>query len=248
MRIAEDVLAVLDAAEVTGNRLVLQGQLDRKLYADVNKVIEAIGGKWNRGAKAHVFDMPASEVLEPILDTGEYSRTKQDFGQFDSPEEVVERVLQLAKIEPGMTVLEPSAGLGNLAKAAERAGGVVTAVEIDAKRAAALNGAAIPKATVVKADFLAWSPAAQFDRVVMNPPFARQVDIDHVLRAFDMLKPGGRLVSVMSGGVLFRNNRKAADFRTFVDRFGAAFIKLPAGAFASSGTEVSTCILTLVRE
>ena len=31
---------------------------------------------------------------------------------------------------------------------------------------------------------------AQFDAVVMNPPFEKQADIDHVLHAYKMLKPG----------------------------------------------------------
>jgi protein-L-isoaspartate O-methyltransferase len=246
MRVEQEVLAVLDGAIVDGNRLVLTGTLDRRLYAAVNKVIDGIGGKWNRSVKAHVFNEPVAELLDPILATGEYSRVKQDFGQFDSPPDVVDRVVRLAKIEPGMSVLEPSAGLGNIVRAALSHGGRVTAVEIDTKRAAALSG--LPDAVVIHGDFLSWNPPEQFDRVAMNPPFARQVDIDHVLRAFDLLKARGRLVSVMSGGVLFRNNRKAADFRSFVNRFGAGFVRLPAGAFAVSGTDVHSCILSLVRE
>lgn len=243
MKISQDVMQVLDRAEVDGNKLKLTGQLDRKLYTDVNKVLEAIGGKWNKGAKAHVFNDLVVDVLDPIMETGEYSRTKQDFGQFDSPEDVVARVIQLAGIEPGMVVLEPSAGVGNIAKAAEAAGGRVTAIEIDAKRCGSLAG--IPNITAHNHDFLQQTPVAHFDRVVMNPPFAKQTDIDHVLRAHKCLKSGGRLVSVMSASVLFRDNAKTKDFRAFVEARGGAFERLPDASFAQSGTAVHTCIVTI---
>lgn len=243
MKISQDVMQVLDRAEVDGNKLVLTGQLDRKLYQDVNKVLGAIGGKWSPGAKAHVFEMPVADVLEPIMETGEYSRTKQDFGQFDSPPEVVARVIELASIGPADLVLEPSAGIGNIARAAAEAGGVVTAVEIDVKRCAQLAG--IPCVQGHNHDFMQSTPNPHFDVVAMNPPFAKQADIDHVLHAVKFLKPGGRLVSVMSASVMFRSNAKTEAFRAFVEGHSGSIERLPDAAFASSGTQVNTCIVTL---
>lgn len=240
--ISQNVLEVLDRAELDGSSLTLTGQLDRKLYTDTNKVIEAAGGKWSKKLKAHVFDGDAAEAIEPLILTGEYSRPKQDFGQFDSPEAVVGRVIALACIEPGMAVLEPSAGIGNIAKAAERAGGVVTAIEVDAKRCAMLSG--VPKLTAHNHDFLQSTPSRHFDRVVMNPPFAKQADIQHVLHAAKFLKQGGRLVSVMSAAVMFRENRLATEFRAFVDAHGGSFERLPDRAFEESGTSVNTCIVS----
>ena len=35
---------------------VIVQQLDRNDYVKVNKALEALGGKWNRKAKAHLFD------------------------------------------------------------------------------------------------------------------------------------------------------------------------------------------------
>lgn len=241
MKIAQEVLEVLDRAEVDGKTLKLTGQLDRKLYADVNKVLEAIGGKWSKGAKAHVFDDLVADVLDPIMETGEYSRTKQDFGQFDSPPDVVARVIELARIEPGMLVLEPSAGVGNIARAAAEAGGIVTAVEIDPTRCAKLSGT--PNVSGNQHDFLQQTPMPHFDVVAMNPPFAKQADIDHVLHAAKCLKAGGRLVSVMSASVMFRDNSKTKAFRAFVEARGGTFDKLPDSSFFASGTQVSTCVV-----
>lgn len=242
-QIAQDVLKVLDAATIDGALLTLNGNLDRKLYVETNKVLEAAGGKWNRSKKGHVFEGDANEAIEPIILTGEYRVAKQDFGQFDSPEDVVSRVIQLAGIKPGMTVLEPSAGIGNIAYAAEAAGGKVTAIEIDAKRCEKLKGTA--SVTAHNHDFLQQAATAHFDRVVMNPPFAKQADIDHVLHAHKCLKSGGLLVAVMSASVLFRDNAKTASFRAFVESHGGTFERLPDASFAQSGTAVNTCIVTI---
>lgn len=240
-QISQDVLQVLDGAIIAGSTLQLTGQLDRKLYVETNKVLEAAGGKWSRKAKAHVFEGDAIDTIEPIILTGEYRLTKQDFGQFDSPDDVVDEVIRLAGIEAGMTVLEPSAGIGNIAKAAERAGGIVTAIEIDAKRCATLAG--IPKLTAHNHDFLQSEPSKHFDRVVMNPPFARQADIHHVTHAIGFLRPGGRLVSVMSASVMFRENALTKDFRDYVEFRGGTIERLPDAAFKASGTMVNTCLV-----
>lgn len=252
-KIPNEILAILSQATTDGPRLYLPGQLDRKTYQDVNKVLEANGGKWNRGAKAHVFSDDAADAIEQALLTGEFRRVKQELGQFDTPPEIVARLIELAEIEPGMNLLEPSAGIGNIALAAMERDAVVVTVEIDPKRAAELTmrilKSGIPAASLCEGifgDFLAIAPhETLYDRVVMNPPFAKQADIDHVTHALKFLRPGGRLVSVMSAGVLFRTDRKTASFRERLEGRGARIDKLPPDAFKESGTSVNAVILAV---
>ena len=94
-------------------------------------------------------------------------------------------------------------------------------------------------------DFLAQSPDAIYDRVVMNPPFAKQADIKHILHALKFLKSDGLLVSVMAAGVLFRDNRLTTDFRDLINERGGNIEELPDGAFKESGTMVRTVIVTI---
>src|SRR5204862_5173800 len=54
--VALHILAVLQAAYFEGDKIVLPTQLERKTYLDTNKVLERIGGKWNRKQKGHVFE------------------------------------------------------------------------------------------------------------------------------------------------------------------------------------------------
>ena len=77
----------------------------------------------------------------------------------------------------------------------------------------------------------------------MNPPFADQADIDHVTHALSFLKPGGKLVAIMSAGVTFREDRKASDFRALIWGMGGTMNELPEDSFKQSGTNVRTVLV-----
>lgn len=171
----------------------------------------------------------------------------RNFGFFETPAAVGARAMEELSLAPGMTVLEPSAGKGALANLARAAGGSVTCVEIQPTNAAHLRRLGYPR--VAERDFLHLDPAVlgQFDRVLMNPPFDRGRDVDHVTHALRFLKPGGRLVSIMAAGVEYRTDRKTTDFRATVERFKGKIRDLPFGSFAESGTNVNTVVVTMTR-
>lgn len=254
-KIDQEVIAVLTRSHIQGNIVVLPpGQLDRNLYQRVDKVLKAAGGKWDRRSNGHIFaDGDAVGAMDPILIAGEYRDSKQDFGQFDTPPAVIDRVMEIADIKPGEWVLEPSAGLGNLAVAAIERGALVETCEIDPKRAAALvmritklTSPAAAESTGRHADFLTVEPGDQpaFDLVLMNPPFARQADIDHVLHAAKFLKPQGRLVAIMSPSWQFRENAKSIGFREFLAEREAEVEALPDNSFKASGTGVNAVVVS----
>jgi 16S rRNA G1207 methylase RsmC len=88
-------------------------------------------------------------------------------------------------------------------------------------------------------------PKGLFDRIVMNPPFADQQDIRHVMHAATLLKPGGRLVAIMSAGVAFRDDRLSRAFRALLLEHGGAIEYLPEAAFKASGTGVLAVLVTI---
>jgi len=247
MQIETSVLNALGNAQITGSVLKLVEQMDRNLYVKTNKVLEAAGGKWNRKAGGHIFDGDAAEAMDQIILTGQISaiRTKaQQFGFFPTPLDLATKVIQLAKIQPGMTVLEPSAGKGSLAYLAAAAGAHVDCVELMDTNFAALAGD-MKLRSVRNADFLTLDVTEKYDRVVMNPPFDKQADIRHVQHAMKFLKDGGRLVSVMAAGVTFRTNRLTTDFRDLVNERGGVIEPVPEGTFKESGTSVNTVLVTI---
>lgn len=236
--IPHDALVVLSAGRCDGHEFFLPPEpLERNLYESVNKVLTALGGKWNRRAKAHVFADACAELIDAAIETGEYSRP-QDMGWFPTPPDVARRVVALANIGPGHRALEPSAGLGSLADIARAGGAHVDCVEIDPARARALSDAGH---AVTEGDFLAQPPRAEYDCVVMNPPFARRADIHHVNHARGFLRPSGRLVSIMSAGVAFREDVLTREFRRQCETITA----LPDGSFRPSGTDVRTVVVTM---
>jgi predicted RNA methylase len=244
MKIANDVLAVLSAAETTGNELRLVGQLDRKMYVKVNDVLEAAGGKWNKKAKRHIFDGDAAERIDEIILTGEVEKPKDEFNYFPTPSDIVQHLIEMAEIEAGMHVLEPSAGRGAIANQCAEIGATVDCYELmdDNYMALCEN---IKLRHVRQMDFLTQTPEAIYDRVAMNPPFMKQLDIKHVNHAHKFLKDGGKLVAIMSAGVKFRSNKLTEEFRSFVDSNRGSIEDLPEGSFKASGTMVNTVIVTI---
>jgi predicted RNA methylase len=248
MKVTNDVLQVLSAARIEANNVFLVGQLDRKLYTNTNKVLEAAGGKWNRKAQAHVFQGDASDRIEQIILTGSIEIPKDNFEFFPTPSAIVKKLLDIAEIKDGMLVLEPSAGQGAIAKEAHRA---AKNVQIDMYEMKPSNNAALValnlslSGVAEPCDFLSVNPNPIYDRVLMNPPFGKQADIKHVLHALKFLKPGGLLVSVMSAGVTFRENKLTADFRSLVNEKGGSIEDLAEGSFKQSGTMVNTVIVTI---
>ncbi|HDR9163657.1 TPA: SAM-dependent methyltransferase [Burkholderia vietnamiensis] len=242
MKVTTDVLAALSSATTAGRALTLTGQLDRGLYTRTNKVIEAAGGVWNRKAKAHLFPAEASDAIEQILLTGEIT-VPQDFGYFPTPPAVVERLVELADMRSGHRMLEPSAGRGNIASAFPDA--IIDCYEILPDNVAALKAFGHSNWNVTQADFLQVEPKPVYSRVVMNPPFEKRADIHHVKHALQFLIPGGLLVSVMSAAVSFRTDRLATEFRELIEERGGSIEPVPEGSFKSSGTMVSTVIVTI---
>lgn len=243
MRIDPAVSGILSRATVDGNAITINGQLDRAMYVKVNKVLEAAGGKWNRKAQAHLFPEPAAPILAALQADGTVL-TAQDEGWFPTPPPVVARILMLAGLQPGMKVLEPSAGDGAIAGPAASWGCAVDCVELNAKRATALRAAGFAR-SVADCDFLNVTPHPVYDRVLMNPPFAGKADLTHVRHALGFLRPGGLLVAVMAAGVQFREDRATAGFRELVDEAGGEIIPLPDEAFKESGTGIRTVLVTI---
>lgn len=240
------VLAKLERLEIVGSvAMRYPDPLERAEYTAMNKVLEALGGKWNRKANGHLFPSDPVPLIQHVLETGTFLDAKKAYGFFETPPGLAIRMVKLAGIDEGMRVLEPSAGRGMLAIAARQAGGDVTCVELQPEHAHHLR-VALDFETRCD-DFLAVARERKphFERVVMNPPFAGQADIDHVLAAFSLLVSGGKLVSVMSAGVSFRQNLKSMQFRSHLDI--QAMDALPDGTFKDAGTQVRTVLVTMEK-
>jgi predicted RNA methylase len=234
--------AVIEGASV---RLTC-GLLDPKTYKAVNEALERAGGKWNRKARAHLFDGDPTEILETIIHTGKLpGKNPLDF--FATPAPVVAQMIERAggAIREVAQVLEPSAGDGAICDGIRAAApdAVIRAVEADPKRAATLRSKGYE---VHETNFLGFRPLGSFEAILMNPPFTSSVDrlayITHIDHALTMLAPWGRLVAIAPGGFAYRSDRRVAGLRAFVEQHGG-YEELSAGAFSASGTEIGSVLL-----
>lgn len=250
MKISQEVQQILSAAEVTGNMLRLTGQLDRPTYQAVDKVIKVLGGKWDRKSGTHVFGEDVEDVIDAVIATGEYVDTKKIHQQFFTPQVLAARVVELADIQHGDTVLEPSCGPGAIVAEIikKTPADNVIAFEIDAKQHAIceekyLKGSA---AETSICDFLHMIPVEpSADKICMNPPFSKAQDVIHVTHAMRFLKPGGTLVAIMSPGVKFRQGKKYDEFRALMDAHKGEMFDVDEGAFKESGTQIRTVIVRM---
>ena len=173
-QIKDDVLTVLSTLNIDGNNVTINGQLDRKLYLAVNKVLERIGGKWNRKAKAHVFDGDPTDRLNNVIECGELD-PKIKTGYFPTPAKIVDKMIELANLERGQTILEPSAGQGHIADRICTKIGIhpedIEICEILPENVHILE----EKGYVVQREFFKHvddcGGDVKYDRILMNPPF-----------------------------------------------------------------------------
>ncbi len=246
----EDVLNVLRQMDWQndGRLGILTGPLlERKLYEKVNKALETIGGKWIRKQGGHVFACDPRPQVEGLLESGALQVERDGF--FETPDAVIDRMLNYVDLQPGDLVLEPSAGMGAIAKrlcviVGQRG---VICVEKNAKRAAALREMGFE---TYCCDFLDFEERADlvYRAVVMNPPFEEFQEIDHVQHAYELLTDGSQLVSIMSESPFFRKDKKAAAFRKWLDRVGGVSEELPDDSFAASGTGVQARIVAITKK
>lgn len=142
-----------------------------------------------------------------------------------TPPELAKELVALAGVRKDNRVLEPEAGIGNIADAAKEVTDHVDCIERMTDFCEILK---LKKHNVIGNDLLTAETAPIYDAVVMNPPFSEECE--HIKRAFDFLRPGGSLVAVCSSSIQWKSTRKYEQFRDWlsehthsIDECGAKF-------------------------
>jgi 2'-5' RNA ligase len=233
------VEALLDRAEKSG---VSTAKYARSAIADAKRLYAAgiTEQNWNEARAAlKVYEKGATSVPPKERQIADLERDligRKIEGFFPTPKALVARMVEEAGIEPGMSVLEPSAGNGRLADELVKKTAEVTTVEpvTRLRDILSLKGHAVSESR----DFL--EHKGEHDRVVMNPPFENGQDVAHVQHAYELLKPGGRIVAIMGEHAFFANDKKSVAFREWLQAHDGTSEKLPEGTFKESGTGVAS--------
>jgi methylase of polypeptide subunit release factors len=244
-----ETTTILQNCIVDGHVIKLPpGQLERNEYLSVKKTLELIGGKWKGGKVAgFVFSTDPTELLAEIA-TGAKRNLKKEFQFFATPEALADEMVLLANVDYGLDILEPSAGQGAIVKAINKRlpNQIVDCYELMEVNRKILGG--IHTVRIQGDDFLAHASGFKFyDRIIANPPFNKNQDIDHIRHMYAFLKPKGVLVSASSTHWENVDRKKEREFRSWLDGIGATIQPIEPDTFKESGTSVGGNLIIINR-
>lgn len=236
---------VLQNCTVSGNIVKLpEGQLDRSLYMEVAKALNLIGGKWKGGKVAgFVFATDPTDLLDKIAN-GEKKNLKKEYQFFATPKELADQLVYLADLKNHDTILEPSAGQGAIIDSINKACCVVP----DCYELMEINTVVLKKSdlkfNLIGEDFLKHT-GKTYTKIIANPPFTKNQDIDHLQKMYDCLAKGGRVVCITSESWVKGSQKKQVAFRNWLEEVNAEVSDIPRGSFKESGTSVGGKIITI---
>jgi hypothetical protein len=179
---------------IVPNTLVISSYgRDKQLVAEVESVLESIGGvKQTKGY--FLFDYEPSSIISEIKLMGCIPNFKS-FQYYPTPTELADKVIELADIQETHSVLEPSAGQGNLVDTIEDKSRI-TCIEVSLLHSKILEEKGF---NVINEDFLEHSKIdiKVYDRIIMNPPFSEGRWQSHLLAAYNKLNRNGKLVAIL---------------------------------------------------
>ncbi len=174
-------------------------------------------------------------------------------GFYPTPAHLIDKMLLGVNMDYVSSILEPSAGKGDLAYAAaykifrRKYDGKLSdvdldCIEIDANLRAILKDKGF---RVVHDDFLTYRTMKRYSLIIMNPPF--EDGAKHVLKALSLLDDGGRLVALVNAETIrnpYTNERKE-----LVKALSDAKIEYLAGAFldAERKTDVDVAMISFTK-
>ena len=238
---------VLQDCTVEGNVVKLPNiQLDRKDYQEVAKALELIGGKWKGGKiMGFVFVTDPTDLLYQIAN-GEKRNLKKEFQFFATPEKLADELVYLADLKQHDTILEPSAGQGAIVKAINKVCDVVP----DCFELMEVNTLILKKSglsfNLIGEDFLK-NKGKTYSKIIANPPFTKNQDIDHLKEMYNCLSRGGKLVCITSESWVNGSQKKQVDFKNWLEKEKAEIIDIEKGSFKESGTAVGGKIVVLEK-
>lgn len=156
-----------------------------------------------------------------------------------TPSQIALEMIELADIVSNSRVLEPSAGIGNIADQIKKFTNNLDVCEQLYSFAELLK---LKGHNVVENDFLNLNTFNEYDCIIMNPPFSAEQE--HIKHAFDLLKDGGKIVSITSPHWTFASDKSSQEFRNWFNEVGGEITEtLESGTFEMTG--VTTKIIVI---
>lgn len=221
-------------------------------YDKIKPHMESMGGHWSEKVGGFIF-------LQDYLERDNYAQRREDLQFFPTPKSVAKRVAELSELnkiclaEGRPFVLEPSAGTGSLLEALPshvKRYMRCYVVEPDEDNASFLMSLGYPVDEMTFEQFYKEhkKEKKEITHVVMNPPFSKQRDINHIKMAYDLLVHGGILVAIIPENRLYYKDKDSVEFVKWLKDHNAYTEDVEYGAFRDSGTTIDTVIVKVIKE
>ena len=208
-------------------------------YKTIDRILGFMHAKWDTKEKVHIFKIGYNpEEMTRSIKNG-FLLIERD-GFFSTPKGLCVKVVDAAQIKPGMTFLEPSAGIGAIADEITARGiapNQIDVCEMNPSRQKVLTDKGF---NLVGADFLQFF-GKTYDRIILNPPFENGIDSTHILKAVKMLNVGGILVAICGSQINWMTSKPYGVLRAI----SSCIEEIPKGTFSSSGTGVETAMIII---
>jgi hypothetical protein len=243
--VAEGSVEAEIASLVLNNQRLELPSSKLKHYSKIKILIQRAGGTYRKLG----FDFPITADLPSIMVTlvkGDDYNPKKKFQFFATSDKQSAELISDVELAAGESWLEPSGGRGaiaNLARDISKDGVVIELM--DENISSLIEQGYDP----IHQDFLTVTPeqTGLFDKIIANPPFTKNADINHVSHMFHFLKDEGKLASVMSNSWRNSSYQIAVQFRNWLTHLGATIVDIEAGQFKSSGTNIATCKIIFTK-
>lgn len=160
--------------------------------------------------------------------------------------EVIERMIGDLYLPRFPRILEPSAGKGALIDGIfERfPGAFVECCELNKEMREYLIEAGYD---VIGEDFMQLKSDNVYDAVIAAPPFKDNVDVIHIRRMYQFLKPGGVIVSLTHPAWTIRNGAHQKKFREWLSDKKYVMRMLPDMSFVENYETQPTAVITITK-
>ena len=239
---------VFDIIETHENLLVLPEKwLSNQIYKKITEFLKSFNWIRTKYKKCTAFKNQGDFTNEQILKIGKSLKgvtLSEKFDFYPTPDELSEKIKELAEIKKDDFILEPSAGMGSLIKGLNKNN--IVCVELSPISAEILKNSGYDTKNI---DFMEYQAKRQFDKILMNPPFSKNMDAKHITHAFNMLKNGGVLVAVHTPTIKTAENKACKDFQKIFNQY-AVSSETFSGAVKNSGkgTNINVCITKFIKE
>lgn len=169
----------------------------------------------------------------------------------ETSRDVAMKIINQAGLMHGQRILEPSAGEGNLIDVVFRNFTFkkndfnIDCVELNKEKCEILRS---KEYNTYQQDFLTFEPKGKlYDRIIACPPFKNNIDLEHIMHMYKILRFGGIMVTLTSPLWIMNNEEKHVEFRRWLEGKQYNFQMLPDNSFMEKDRTVPTGILKIIK-